>query len=72
MLHCDVPVLLVVPNLDALNEDVQGDVFEHLTYDEVTAENDVDDSLDDLPIVHHDVLPDVVNDVWLNLSKLIC
>ena len=67
----DVPVQLVVPYLNGLNQDVQDDVCKHLTYDQVKAENVVDASLVDLPDVHHDVLLDAVNVVLLKLSRMI-
>ena len=71
-LDCDIPVQLVVPHLDGLSQDVQGDGWKHLTYGEAKAESDVDAYLVDPPDVHHDALPDVVKDVLLRLSKMIC
>ena len=61
-----VPVALVIPNHDGLQYDVQDVVCEHLTYDEVDAQRDVEALPDDLPDVHLDI----VNDVLAEFSKM--
>ena len=71
-LQCSLSLRLVGCKLSFFNVCWRCPSNQHLFYDEVTIENDEDAFLEDLPDARHRALLDVVDDVLLKLSKLIC